>query len=158
MDTQLNPQPQVFSGDVKFTGTTTITGTSAITGAANARQVETVASGDKTLTVAMASRMFIATASSGTQTFTLPTAASLAGNFYTFVCGHASGEILVTPNSADQISFKGLVDHSTSVKPTAGTGSKNTAATNVLGDHVTYVSDGVNTWHEVAGAGIWASQ
>jgi hypothetical protein len=51
-----------------------------------------------------------------------------------------------------------LVDHSTSVKPTAGTGVKNTAATNVLGDYMVLESDGVNTWHEISGAGIWASQ
>lgn len=121
-------------------------------------QVEVVASGDKTVTTAMSGRRFVATAASGTQTFTLPLAATFAGAEYTFVCGHASGEVLVTPNAADQISAKGLVDHSTSVKPAAGTGIKNTAATNVLGDHITLVSDGVLTWHEVSGAGIWASQ
>jgi hypothetical protein len=77
---------------------------------------------------------------------------------FTFICQHASSEILVTPNTADQISIKGLVDHSTSVKPAAGTGVKNTAATNVIGDHLTLVSDGVLTWYEIAGAGIWASQ
>lgn len=122
------------------------------------RQVETVASGDKTVTAAMSGRAFKATASSGTQTFTLPLAATSAGAFYTFICGHASGEILINANVADQISIKGLVDHSTSVKPTAGTGVKNTAATNVLGDHITLVCDGVNGWDEVSGAGIWASQ
>jgi len=111
-----------------------------------------------TLTVADSGKTYICTKSSATQTFTLPTAATLPGFRATFVCGNAGGEILITPNAADQISAKGLVDHSTSVKPAAGTGIKNTAATNVLGDHITLVSDGVNTWHEVAGAGIWASQ
>ena len=122
------------------------------------RQVEVVSSGDKTVTAAMSSRMFVATAASGTQTFTLPLAATAAGLHYTFVCGHASGEILVTPDAADQISIKGLVDHSTSVKPTAGTGVKNSASGNVIGDHLTLVSDGVATWHDVAAGGIWASQ
>jgi hypothetical protein len=111
-----------------------------------------------TITLADAGRMFLCTASSGTQVFTLPTAASMPGAEVTFSCGHASGEILINPNAADQISIKGLVDHSTSVKPAAGTGVKNTAATNVIGDHLTLRSDGVLTWHEVAGAGIWASQ
>lgn len=157
-----------FYQPVRVTGTLTVTGASTLTGAVttagtltasggSVRQVQTLAAGSQTMTTAMANRVVIAT-EAGVQTFTLPTAASLAGSAYTFVCGNAGGEILVTPNAADQISSKGLVDHSTSVKPTAGTGIKNTAATNVLGDHITLVSDGVLTWHEVAGAGIWASQ
>lgn len=139
-------KPTYFNAVVRFLGgflrpTPTITTASAVT-----------------LTFADSGRAYLCTASSGTQTFTLPTAASAPGGSYTFSCGHAGGEILVTPNAADQISIKGLVDHSTSVKPAAGTGVKNTAATNVIGDHLTIVSDGVLTWHEVSGAGIWASQ
>ena len=111
-----------------------------------------------TLTTADRDRVFLDTLGSGPTAFTLPTAASMPGASATFINGDAAGEILITPNAADQISAKGLVDHSTSVKPAAGTGIKNTAATNVLGDHITLVSDGVNTWHEVSGAGIWASQ
>lgn len=111
-----------------------------------------------TVSADQAGRVFFATLGSGTQTYTLPTAASAPGGTFSFICGSAAGEILVTPQAAEQISIKGLVDHSTSVKPTAGTGVKNTAATNVLGDHLTLKSDGVLTWHEVAGAGIWASQ
>lgn len=122
------------------------------------RQTEILATGDKTVTAAMSGRAFKATLASGTQTFTLPLASTSAGAVYTFICGSAAGEILINANVADQISIKGLVDHSTSVKPTAGTGVKNTAATNVLGDHLTLVCDGVNGWDEVAGAGIWASQ
>lgn len=112
----------------------------------------------RTITTADAFRTFIDTVGSGTTTFTLPTAASMPGAEVTFINGDAAGEILINPNAADQLSIKGLVDHSTSVKPAAGTGVKNTAATNVLGDHITLRSDGVNTWHEVSGAGIWASQ
>jgi len=111
-----------------------------------------------TLTAAMNGKTHVATLGSGTSTATLPLAATYPGYRATFICGSAAGEILINPNAADQISAKGLVDHSTSVKPTAGTGIKNTAATNVLGDHITLISDGVNTWHEVSGAGIWATQ
>ena len=111
-----------------------------------------------TLTRNDSGKIYHCTLGSGNQTFTLPLAADHKGAFYTFVCGDAGGEILVNPNSADQISAKGLVDHSTSVKPVAGTGIKNTAATNVVGDHITVMSDGATTWHEIAGAGIWASQ
>lgn len=123
-----------------------------------AEQAEVVASGDKTITNLMGSRSFFATQASTTQTFTLPTAASAPGMVFSFHCGSAAGEILVNPDAADQIQIKGLVDHSTSVKPTAGTGVKNTAATNVLGDYLVIKSDGVLTWYEIAGAGIWASQ
>jgi hypothetical protein len=123
------------------------------------RQTEIVASGDKTLTAAMSGRVLKFTAASGTQTATLPLATTAgAGCHYTFICGHASGEILINPNAADTVAIKGLVDHSTSVKPAAGTGVKNTAATNVLNDHLTLVCDGVSSWDEVSGAGIWASQ
>jgi hypothetical protein len=122
------------------------------------RQTEILATGDKTVTTAMSGRVFKATLGSATQTFTLPLASTANGCMYTFICGSAAGEILINPNAADQISIKGLVDHSTSVKPTAGTGVKNTAATNVLGDYLTLVCDGVNGWDEVDGAGIWASQ
>jgi hypothetical protein len=119
---------------------------------------ETTSADTDTLTVADSGRTFICTKGSATQTFTLPLASTLPGMKARFVCGSAAGEILINPNVADQISIKGLVDHSTSVKPTAGTGVKNTAATNVLGDYMVLESDGVNTWHEISGAGIWASQ
>lgn len=110
------------------------------------------------LTLADASLVSVQTLASGTQTYTLPLASAAPGAVFTFICQHASSEILVTPNAADQVSIKGLVDQSTSVKPAAGTGVKNTAATNVIGDHLTIVSDGVNTWYALAQAGIWASQ
>lgn len=123
---------------------------------AAAPEVTTAAT--RTITTSDRGRTFHATLGSGTQTFTLPLASSMPGARVGFVCGDAAGEILVNPNAADQISMKGLVDQSTSVKPAAGTGVKNTAATNVLGDYRVFESDGVNTWHQVAGAGIWASQ
>lgn len=103
-------------------------------------------------------QVYIQTLASGTQTYTLPLASTAPGCKVTFICQHAGSEILVNPNAADQISIKGLVDHSTSVKPAAGTGVKNTASGNVIGDHLTLICDGVNTWYEIAGAGIWASQ
>lgn len=111
-----------------------------------------------TVAASDAGTVFVQTLASGTQTYTLPLASTAPGCRVTFICQNAGSEILVTPNAADQISIKGLVDHSTSVKPAAGTGVKNTAATNVIGDHLTIISDGVNTWYEVSGAGIWATQ
>jgi hypothetical protein len=149
-----------FYGPVACNSALSVAGAVTVTGAVVAPRptVVNLVPTAVTLAAADASKVSVQTLASGTQTYTLPTAASAPGAVFTFVCQHASSEILVNPNAADQISIKGLVDHSTSVKPAAGTGVKNTAATNVIGDHLSIVSDGVNTWYEIAGAGIWASQ
>ena len=128
------------------------------TNAGNRLEFEIVASGNKTVTAAMSGRTFMATAGSGTQTFTLPDAGTAAGLFYKFICGDAAGEILITPASGDKIRCKATEDAGASVAPAAGTGIKNTAATNVLGDHIELVFDGVDTWHMTGQSGIWASQ
>ena len=103
-----------------------------------------------------------ATAGSGTQTFTLPAAA--AGLRYTFIAGNASSEILITPATGDAINIMTFaavgVDADTArVAPAAGTGIKNTAATNVVGDTVELVAVDGTTWYGIGvTAGIWASQ
>ncbi len=109
-----------------------------------------------TLTAAESNKVIIATKASATQTFTLPIATT-KGLMFTFVCGDAGGEILITPNAADQISVQAAANGA-NVIPAAGTGVKNTAATNVKNDFVTLVSDGVGVWYTVAISGIWASQ
>jgi hypothetical protein len=126
------------------------------------RTATTVASGDRTLTAAETGHVFLATAASGTQTFTLPAAA--AGLMYTFVCGHASGEILITPATGDAIRTMafgaiGADADTAAVAPAAGTGIKNTAATNVIGDNITLLALDGTTWQGLGIAvGIWASQ
>lgn len=146
-----------FSGATTLSGTTTVSGAVTFSGAQNGtrRSYETQ-TGDDTLLAADSGKVFVATKSSATQTFTLPSAAT-AGLMYTFICGHADGEILINPITGQQISTKATVDGA-SVKPAAGTGIKNTAASNVVGDFITLVSDGTATWHTVAMAGTWASQ
>lgn len=119
---------------------------------------EVVASGDKTVTTGMSGRTFLATAASGTQTFFLPDAGTTSGYFYKFICGNVGGEILINPATGDKIRCKATEDAGASVAPAAGTGIKNTAATNVLGDHIELVFDGVDTWHMTGQSGIWASQ
>ena len=144
-----------LSGALTVSGATTMTATPpAITRKTVVNLVPTTVA----LTIADSPLVSVQTLATGTQTYTLPLASASAGAVFSFVCQHASAEILVNPNVLDQVSIKGLVDHSTSVKPVAGTGVKNTAASNVIGDHLTLVSDGVLTWYEIAGAGIWASQ
>jgi hypothetical protein len=98
----------------------------------------------------------IGTKASGNQTYTLP-AAQTAGFIFTFVCGSAAGELLVNPVGTDTISIKAS-EGGASVVTAAGVGIKNTAATNVLNDHITLVSDGVSQWWTIAESGIWASQ
>jgi hypothetical protein len=147
--------------DASFGGSTSFTGAVAFTGSVSGVRgtAEVVASGDKTVTAAMSGRTFIATASSGTQTFTLPDAGTTQGLTYSFVCGHASGEILITPASGDSIVGKTHgAENGTGIAPAAGTGIKNTAATNVVGDFCTLVFDGVSAWYMTSVAGVWASQ
>jgi len=111
-----------------------------------------------TLTEADSGKVTIATLSSGTQTFTLPAAARV-GQRFTFVCGHASGEILISVATGDNI--VGKTDGGsagTGIATATSTGIKNTAATNVVGDFVTLVSDGVTTWYMTSVAGVWASR
>jgi hypothetical protein len=115
----------------------------------------------RTLTVAESGTVFLCTASSGTQTFTLP--AADAGVRYTFICGHADGEILVDPNGSEAIKVTAFAavgaDADTAiVAPAGGTGIKNTAATNAVGDSIMLVSDGTGWYGVGISSGIWASQ
>jgi hypothetical protein len=146
--------------DISFTGTTAISGTTNFTGATNGlkrtAEIQLTGTGD-TLTAAESGKTMIATKASATQTFVLPSAAT-AGLYFTFICGSASGEILIDPAGSENITTKATNDAGASVAPAGGTGIKNTAATNVLNDYLTLVSDGVDTWYTVAQSGIWASQ
>lgn len=115
-----------------------------------------------TLDKSQSGNVFIATKSSATQTYTLPAVVN-DGARYTFVCGHADGEILVTPQSGEAIkivTFSGVgTDADTAiVAPAAGTGVKNTAATNAVTDSLTVFSDGTQWLGLPITSGIWASQ
>lgn len=121
------------------------------------RKVILNTSATKTLAMGDSGAVIIDNLGSGTSTFTLPLAETSKGAEFTFVCGDIGGEILINPNALDQVSVKAAADGA-NVLPAAGTGVKNTAASNVLNDFVTLVSDGANTWHSVALSGIFASQ
>lgn len=143
--------------DATITGDLAVTGTTVLSGATNfVRSVESV-DADKTVTAAMSGRMFVDVKGSATTTFTLPSAA--AGLWYTFVCGSAAGEILITPATGDAIVTKiHAANDGTALAPAAGTGIKNTAATNVAGDCITLVALDATTWYGVGMTGVWASQ
>lgn len=118
------------------------------------RSVGATTADTATYTDADSGKIVIATKGSATQTFTLPAAA--AGLEFTFVCGHASGEILIDQAGSEVINCKAS-EGGAAVATAAGTGIKNTAATNVLGDSITLVSDGTS-WYATNQSGIWASQ
>lgn len=109
------------------------------------------------VTAAEAGKVFIATKASATQTFTLPIATT-EGMEFVFIAGSAAGEILVTPNAADTMLIKATEDAGASILTAAGAGIKNTAATNVIGDHIHLISDGVSQWYMIGQSGIWAAQ
>lgn len=140
---------------LKVTGTTTLSGAVSPDGGLT-RQVESV-SADKVVTAAMSGRMFVDVKGSATTGFTLPTPA--AGLTYTFVCGDAAGEILINPGTGKAIVMKThAANDGVALAPAAGTGVKNTAATNVAGDSLTLVALDTTTWYGVAQIGVWASQ
>jgi hypothetical protein len=101
---------------------------------------------------------YIAKRSSSTQTFTLPSA-STAGLTYTFINGNVDGMIYIKGQSGDTINCKSNADGTdrVSVSVLATTGIRNNAATNVLGDNITLVSDGITTWWMTAQSGIFSS-
>jgi hypothetical protein len=136
-------------------GNYTFVDTDAMTG----KRAVTVTTADTlTLTDTDSHRVVIARKSTATQTFTIPSGTELAGREYTFVCGHASGEILInSANAGDTFSVKAS-EAGASVVTAAGTGIKNTAATNILGDSITLVSDGATGYILINQSGIWASQ
>lgn len=110
-----------------------------------------------TLTPDQSGRVCKATRASATQVFTLP-AATEEGCVFTFKNGHASGEILIDPAGTDTIQVKATNDAGAEVTPAGGTGIKNTAATDVVGDYITLIADGVSQWNAIAQSGIWATQ
>lgn len=160
----LNTEKAVtFGSTLAVTGAMTVASTLVATGAISGpRFAQTDASAATiTLTAAMSGGVFFATKGSATQTYTLPAVA--AGLMYTFVCGHASGEILIDQAASEVITITSFAavgaDADTGIIATAaGTGIKNTAGTNAIGDSITLVSDGVG-WYSVGiTSGIWASQ
>ena len=102
------------------------------------------------LTAAQSGAVILATKSSVTQTFALP-AATTAGLEFTFVCGHADGEINIDPGATTH-TIVGI-----SISVAAGKDLKNTAASNAVGDCVTLVADGTSKWVITQMQGTWAS-
>lgn len=115
-------------------------------------------SGTTALAAAQSGAVVANTGTSSTTTFTLPAAA--AGLHYCFVeGGDAAGELLINPSSGDKIVGKTHgAENGTGIAPAAGTGIKNTAASNVKGDHCCLHAIDDVTWQMTSVAGVWASQ
>lgn len=110
----------------------------------------------RTCTQGDSNTIYVCNKGSGNQTYTLPSAAR-AGLVYTFVCDDAAGEILINPTGNDTFSIKAS-EGGANVTTATATGIKNTAATNVKGDRISVVSDGVSRWIAYEQSGIWATQ
>lgn len=116
-----------------------------------------------TLTNGDSNKVFVATKSSATQTYTFPKASTVPGMLITLICGDAGGEINTAVDAADSV--KGTTFGAVGATPTtavlstaAGHGVKNTAATNAVGDQATFLSDGISNWYIIGvTVGIWAS-
>lgn len=152
-----------IGGTLAVTGNTTLSGALAVTGAITGASVagkaltEAVTAETESVSADESGKVYVQTRTSTTVTFTLPGA--VAGLTYTFVCGHADSEILINPASGDAIVGKTHgAENATGIAPAAGTGIKNTAATNVVGDHCTLVALDTTTWYMTSVAGVWASQ
>lgn len=156
----------VFTGSVTGNITGNITGnvtgnvtgdvTGNVTGGLTAnggfiREPAPVVTAEDTIAVsaALTGTTYLATKATATQVFTLPAAA--VGLTYTFVCGHADGEILIDPTASDDITGKGFAT-------TGATGIKNTAATNAVGDAVTLIAVSATHWVAKSTVGTWAAQ
>lgn len=144
-----------FTGTNTFSGAVTLSGGAAVTGLTV--PTEAVTAETEAVSASESGKVYVQTRSSTTVTFTLPAAA--AGLTYSFVCGNASSEILITPGTGDAIVGKTHgAENGTGIAPAAGTGIKNTAATNVVGDFCTLVALDDTTWYMTSVAGVWASQ
>lgn len=141
------------SGTATFTGTTVISGpisfAEAPTGASVSRTVTQSALVGATvaLTAAQSGQVFNNRSTSGSPSWTLPTAAN--GLWYTFTVSNVTTGFTVTG---------GTIHAKTNAAGTAisGTTLTNTQATAVVGDTITLVCDGT-VWRMVAQSGIFAA-
>ena len=148
------------SGTSTLSGATSVAGALTLTGAvAGVRATATVTTAATyTIVESESGTVFLCTRGSTTQVFTLPSAAT-GGLMYTFVCGNVSTEIHLKCAGAEQIFAKtDAAADGTALVTTATTGLlKNTAASNVVGDHMLIVSDGVGAWYSASIAGAWSA-
>jgi len=152
-------EPLVAAGANTLSGVTTVSGaasftstvafTAAPTGSGTTRTQNSATVGATVvLTAADDEKVLINVSTSGSPSWTLPTAA--AGLAFTFVCGNTTAGFTVTG---------GVVHLKTSATGTALTSTTtvtNTQSTAVVGDSLQIVCDGTNWW-AIAQTGIFAA-
>lgn len=152
-----NPQVRV-AGTLSFRD---LAGTS-VGAVASARPSIVTTAATRTLLATECGAVIVGTATSGTQVFTLPAVAN-AGCMFTFITGHASGEVqFKTPAVLTCVltTFAAVgADADTAIVTDTSCegGIKNTAATNAIGDSITIISDGTQWIGVGIASGIWAS-
>jgi len=152
-------EPLVAAGTNTLSGATTVSGAASFTStvsfttAPTGSQVRATSNSATVgatvvLTAADSGKVLINASTSGSPSWTLPTAAS--GLYYTFVCANTTAGFTVTA--------AGTIYAKTSATGTAisGTTLTNTQATAVVGDTITLVSDGAG-WRMIAQSGIFAA-
>lgn len=140
------------TGATTLTGNVTMAGTLAVTGAITGPSLRTVTNSalvgaTVALTAAQSGQTFNNRATSGSPSWTLPTASN--GLWYTFTVSDVTTGFTVTG---------GTIVAKTTATGTAisGTTLTNTQATAVVGDTITLVCDGTS-WRMVAQSGIFAA-
>ncbi len=88
--------------------------------------------------------------------YTMPAAATFPGGRITVITGVASAGTGVRLTRAGSDTLEGKTTPAGTVAITGATTYTNTGASDVVGDHVTMVSDGVSKWWAVAQSGTWA--
>jgi hypothetical protein len=153
-----------ISGDQTITGALTVTGWSSLTGGLSTGALVETGTGS-TLTVAKSGHLITCSAATdAASNYILPAANVAGGMTFSFVLAASAlgsnRELRVnTPAGSDLIIGTTLATAGAGIATTAGAshGVKNTHATAVRGDHVSLMSDGVNTWYMTSLAGIWAA-
>lgn len=143
------------------TGATAVASTLKVAGAISGPvELISASSGTTALTVAQSGALVANTGTSGTTTFTLPSAA--AGLRFCFVeAGDAAGELLINPYGAAGDVIVGKThgaENGAGIATAANSGIKNTAATNVKGDATCLVALDTTTWVMTSVAGVWSAQ
>lgn len=138
----------VVGDDASISGDLTVTGTfSPNGGVTRPVTLSALVGATVALTAAQSGGVFINRSTSGSPSWTLPTAA--AGLFYTFTVSNVTAGFTVTGGTI----FARANPNGASV---TGTTLTNTQGTAVIGDSVTLVCDGTS-WRSIAQVGIFAA-
>lgn len=147
-------KPVTMASTLAVTGVATFTVAPVFTVAPSGPQLRTVVSSAAVgatvaLTAAQSGGVFINASTSGSPSWTLPTAAN--GLNYTFITGNTTAGFTVT--GAQVIHFKTSASGTVLTSTTTLT---NTQGTAIVGDTISLVSDGTS-WYMTAISGIFAA-